>query len=95
MSLLRRYLGTGVMKVTIDLPTEVAAAAQTQATAQGLRLEEFIRTLTEQATVLPWSQRPASQDAVLAWEEFCTPIEGLNLAPDENFSREMIYFDHD
>lgn len=84
------------MQFIIELEPETEAAVRAKATARGLRVEEYLRSLAKQAVGLPDSPIPAAlQDRLRAWDELSEPIEGLPNLADSDLSREVIYGDHD
>jgi hypothetical protein len=93
------------MTITIELETDAAAVAQTQARAHGLNVneflsrhvEEYLRSLSAQAGMMQpdgrvrFSQEQFERD----WDEFSAGTEHLPILSDGDLSREAVYADHD
>lgn len=86
----------------IELRPDVEARVQAQARAEGVEPESFIRNLVENAvrTTLAASEVGASPAARLAdlevfFKEMARNSDKIPQLPDEAFTRESFYQDHD
>jgi hypothetical protein len=83
------------MQITVDIPDQVAA----KAAALGVSVEDYVRELVLRepilATAMP-TKPPRSREEIRAWldavSQFSDQIPQL---PDEAFTRESFYQDHD
>jgi hypothetical protein len=84
------------MTFTIELAPETEAAVRAKASARGMDVTEYIRTLTEQAVegTQPTSER-SREEFKRAWRAFCEPMPELPILGPESFTRESFYADHD
>jgi len=84
------------MIITVDIRPEVQAELTRQAAAHGRALEAYVASLLEEAVRLPACSDRLSQDrlesALRDMAEFSHKIPTL---PDEAFTRESLYQDHD
>jgi hypothetical protein len=82
--------------ITVDIKPEVQAELARQAAARGSRLEAYAASLLEEAVHLPAGANRLSQErlenALREMAQFSHKIPAL---PDEAFSRESLYQDHD
>jgi hypothetical protein len=84
------------MTITVDIRPEIQAELARQAAAQGRALEAHAATLLEDAVHLPAETPQISRDrlenTLREMAQFSHKIPAL---PDEAFSRENLYQDHD
>ena len=84
------------MTITINIKPEVQAELSRQAAAQGLEVSDYAAGLLEEATHASAAQKRLSRDQLKKTlqdiAQFSHKIPSL---PDEAFSRENIYQDHD
>ena len=86
----------GHMTITVDIAPEVQAELARQAAAHGRAVEAYAASLLEEAVHLPASADALSQDGLentlREMAQFSHKIPAL---PDEAFTRESLYQDHD
>jgi hypothetical protein len=82
------------MTLIVDIKPELQAALARQAAAQGIGVERYAAHLLEQAAHLPEEEfAPQPLETILReMAQFSHKIPSL---PDEAFSRESLYRDHD
>jgi hypothetical protein len=84
------------MTITVDLSPEVQAELASQAAARGSAIEVYVARLLEAAVHLPAEPNRLSQDrlenTLREMAQFSDKIPSL---PDEAFTRESLYQDHD
>jgi hypothetical protein len=84
------------MTITIDIKPEVKAALSRRAAAQGIGLEPFAATLLEEAAQIGASSKTLDGDQLdRTLQELAQFSQKIPLLPDEAFSRESLYQDHD
>ena len=84
------------MTIILELRPEVQAELTRQAAAHGVELSAYATTLLEEAVHLPGGAKTLSQgqlDAALS--ELAQFSDKIPVFPDEAFSRESLYRDHD
>jgi hypothetical protein len=82
------------MQVTVDIPDELAAQAQ----ARGMTPELYVRSLIDAAAhtgPLPLPPHRPSIDTETFLREIAKYSEKIPQLPDEAFTRESFYQDHD
>jgi hypothetical protein len=82
------------MQITIEIPDEFAAEVK----SRGLSPESYVRSLIEDAIrISPAPSGPASQkmDIETFLREMAAHSEKIPVLPDEAFTRESFYQDHD
>jgi hypothetical protein len=82
------------MQITVTIPDELVAQVQ----ARGLTPESYVEQLIAEQAVLTRTQaRPADELANLErfFEEIAAHSDKIPLLPDEAFTRESFYRDHD
>jgi antitoxin component of RelBE/YafQ-DinJ toxin-antitoxin module len=82
------------MQITVDIPDEAAAQAQ----ARGLTPETYVRKLVEDAVrtgPLPLPPAKPSMTTEEFLRVFSSNSEKMPALPDEAFTRESFYQDHD
>jgi hypothetical protein len=88
--------GGGLMMITVDLAPEVQAELARQAVAQGRAVEAYAASLLEGAVRLPAGGGRLTEDGLEnALREMAEFSYKLPLLPDEAFTRESLYRDHD
>jgi plasmid stability protein len=84
------------MTITVDIAPEVQAELARQAAAHGRAVEAYAASLLEEAVHLPAGADALSQDGLentlREMAQFSHKIPAL---PDEAFTRESLYQDHD
>jgi hypothetical protein len=84
------------MTITLDIKPEVQAELARQAAAQGSELESYAARLLEEAVHVPAAANKLNQDrlenTLREMGQFSHKIPSL---PDEAFTRESLYQDHD
>ena len=84
------------MTITVDIRPEVQAELARQAAAQGRAIEAYAASLLEEAAHLPAGTSRLNQDrlenTLREMAQFSHKIPAL---PDEAFTRESLYQDHD
>jgi hypothetical protein len=82
----------GLMKLTIELPTELAAGLAERASALGVSVSEYVeRLLREQLSGAP---SLSAAERAAAWRELSGRYPHTPPLPDSAISRESIYGDH-
>ena len=84
------------MSIIIDMKPEVQAELDRRAAAHGIDLGSYAASLLEEAAQIPAGTKTLSQeqlDKTLA--ELAQFSHKIPLLPDEAFSRESLYRDHD
>jgi hypothetical protein len=82
------------MQITIEIPDELAAKAQ----ARGLTPERYVEALVEDAArtaPLPLPPAKPSSDMETFLREMAAHSDKIPQLPDEAFTRESFYQDHD
>jgi hypothetical protein len=80
------------VEITVNVPDELVAEAE----ARGITAETFIRSLIENATRSSGShQSPPKPDLESFFHEMAAHTNAILQLPDEAFTREGIYQDHD
>lgn len=82
------------MQITIDIPDELAA----QAKARGLTPEDYVRTLVEDAARNASANLPPAKpkmDIQTFIKGMASLSEKIPQLPDEAYTRESFYQDHD
>jgi hypothetical protein len=85
------------MQITVTIPDEVAAEAQ----ARGLTPENYVESLiAEQKLMKHADKTPLNREERLAnlekfFEEISAHSEKIPILPDEAYTRESFYSDHD
>jgi hypothetical protein len=82
------------MRITLEIPDELAA----QAEARGLSTESYVRSLIDNAGLgLPTSLPPAKpkMDLEPFFKAMAAHSDHIPQLPDEAFTRESFYQDHD
>jgi hypothetical protein len=84
------------MNITIDIKPEVQAELHRQAAAHGVDIAAYAANLLEEAARLPAGSK------ALSWQQLDQTLQELTqfshkipLLPDDAFSRESLYRDHD
>ena len=84
------------MTITVDIRPEVQAELARQAAAHGRAIEAYAASLLEEAVHLPAGASRLNQDrlenTLREMAQFSQKIPAL---PDEAFTRESLYRDHD
>jgi hypothetical protein len=84
------------MSITIDITPEVEAELARQAAAQGRPIEAYVAHLLEEAAHLPAGESQLNQDKLEnTLREMTQFSHKVPLLPDEAFTRESLYRDHD
>jgi hypothetical protein len=80
--------------ITVDIRPEVQAELARQAAAQGRAVEAYAASLLEEAVHLPASRlnQDRLENTLREMAQFSHKIPAL---PDEAFTRESLYRDHD
>jgi hypothetical protein len=87
------------MQITVEIPDELAA----QVEARGLTLENYVRNLVNNAAIkdaareapLPLPPAKPNIDMKTFLREMATYSDKIPQLPDEAFTRESFYQDHD
>jgi hypothetical protein len=82
------------MQITVEIPDELAAQAQ----ASGLTPESYVKSLLDRAMRTPAGSLPSAKPNVDIEEfirEMAANSENMPQLPDEAFTRESLYQDHD
>ncbi len=84
------------MTLNIELAPEVEARLAVQAQAQGVDLPTYASVVLEQAASRQISSRSASlSEFEAALDRLAARSDNIPLLPDEAFTRESLYRDHD
>ena len=83
------------MQITIDLEPEAEVALRARAIARGLGIEDYVRSLIEQAGGETKPQRASMEEFERDLDRFSEGTEGLPVLSHEDLSREALYSDHD
>ena len=84
------------MTIIVEIKPEVQAELSRQAAAHGVDLEAYAASLLEEAAHVPVESKKLSQSQLdLALQEIAQFSHKIPLLPDEAFSRESLYRDHD
>ena len=84
------------MTITVPITPQVQAELERQAAALGRDVEAFAASLLESAAHLPESGAKLSADKLEGFlREIAQYSHKIPLLPDEAFTRESIYRDHD
>jgi len=84
------------MSIILDIKPEVQAELSRQAAARGIDVRAYAATLLEEAAHVPAASKklsPSQLDNTL--RELAQFSHKIPLLPDEAFSRESLYQDHD
>jgi len=84
------------MSVTIHIPDELAAKVEVRARARGMKAETYVTSLLEDAvgSVAPHEQG-RGRDMAAFFEAMAAGSDQIPQLPDEAFTRESFYRDHD
>jgi len=84
------------LTITVEIRPEVEAELIRQAAAQGRALEAYAATLLEEAVRLPAGASQFSRERLeITLREMAQFSHKIPALPDEAFSRESLYQDHD
>jgi hypothetical protein len=84
------------MTITVDITPEVQAELARQAAAHGRAIEAYAASLLEEAVHLPAGTDRLSQDRLEnTFREMAQFSHKIPALPDEAFTRESLYRDHD
>lgn len=84
------------MSIIIDIKPEVQAELSRQAAAHGVDIIAYAASLLEEAAHVPAGSKTLSQDQLdKTLQELAQFSHKTPLLPDEAFSRESLYQDHD
>ncbi len=84
------------MTMLIDIKPETQAELTRRATAQGIDVNAYAATLLEEAVHIPAGSKTLSaSDLAATLREMAQFSQKIPLLPDEAFSRESLYQDHD
>jgi hypothetical protein len=94
MVFLRKSCYAFLMQITVDIPDELAAQAQ----ARGLTPELYVRSLIDAAVhtgPLPLPPAKPKKDLEAFFRAMAANSDKIPKLPDEAFTRESFYQDHD
>ena len=84
-----------LMTITVDINPEVQAALGRQADAHGVDIAAYAATLLEEAAHVPAAAKKLTQDQFeKTLKELAQYSQKIPLLPDEAFTRESLYRDH-
>lgn len=83
------------MSIIINIRPEAQAELTRQAAAHGVQPEDYAATLLEEAVHMSASKRLTADQLDRALQELAQFSDKIPLLPDEAFSREGLYQDHD
>jgi hypothetical protein len=84
------------MSIILDIKPEVQAELSRQAAARGVEVGAYAATLLEEAAHVPAGSKKLSQSQLdNTLRELAEFSHKIPLLPDEAFSRESLYRDHD
>ncbi len=84
------------MTIVIDIKPEVQAELSRQAAARGVDISAYAASLLEEAAHTPAGSKSISQSQLdNTLQELAQFSQKIPLLPDEAFSRESLYRDHD
>lgn len=84
------------MNIIIDIKPEVQAELGRQAAAHGVDIGAYAANLLEEAAQLPAGSKTLSREQLnKTLQELAQFSHKIPLLPDEAFSRESLYGDHD
>ena len=84
------------MTILIDIKPEVQAELSRRAAAHGVDIGSYAASLLEEAAHVPAGSKALSEDQLDATlRELAQFSHKIPLLPDEAFSRESLYRDHD
>jgi hypothetical protein len=84
------------MTITIDIRSELQAELSRQAAAHGVDISAYAVTLLEEAAHVPAGSKTLSQSQLEnTLQELAQFSHKIPVLPDEAFSRESLYRDHD
>jgi hypothetical protein len=83
------------MTIIIDIKPEVQAELSRQAAAHGVDIGAYAASLLEEAAHVPGSKTLSQSQLDNALQELAQFSHKIPLLPDEAFSRESLYRDHD
>jgi hypothetical protein len=84
------------VQITVDINPEVQAALSRQAAAQGVDIGAYAANLLEEAAQAPAASKTLSpQQLEKTLRELAQFSHRIPLLPDNAFSRESLYRDHD
>ena len=91
-----KTLELGIMTIIIDIKPEVQAELIRQAAAHGVDVGTYAASLLEEVALLPNSSKALSQSQLdRTLQELAQFSDKIPVLPDEAFSRESLYSDHD
>ncbi len=84
------------MTILVNIRPEVQAELSRQAAAHGVDIDAYAASLLEEAAHVPAGSKMLSQDQLdKTLQELAQFSHKIPLLPDEAFSRENLYRDHD
>jgi hypothetical protein len=84
------------MTITIDIRPELQAELSRQAAAHGVDISAYAATLLEEAAHVPAGSKTLNQSQLdNTLRELAQFSHKIPMLPDEAFSRESLYRDHD
>ena len=84
------------MNIVIDIKPEVQAELGRQAAAHGVDIGAYVANLLEEAAQLPAGSKTLSREQLNKMlQELAQFSHKIPLLPDEAFSRETLYGEHD
>ena len=83
------------MNLTVDIKPEVKAELGRQAAAQGVNVEIYAAGLLEEAAHITAPKTLSQEQLDQTLQELGQYSQKIPLLPDEAFSRESLYQDHD
>ena len=84
------------MSIIIDIKPEVQAELSRQAAAHGVDVGAYAASLLEEAAHIPAESKALSESQLdRTLQEFAQFSHKIPVLPDEAFSRESLYQDHD
>lgn len=83
------------MSIIINIKPEVQAELSRQAAAHGVELEPYAATLLEEAAHMAAGKRLTPDQLDRTLKQLAEFSAKIPLLPDEAFSRESLYRDHD
>ena len=83
------------MAVTLQLPPDLEDLLQEEARVRGLSLEQYVQTLLEQHLTPLRPQKLTPEEFEAALDRVAQYSDKIPDLPDEAFTREGIYRDHD
>ena len=85
------------MTITLEISDASACQLASQAEAQGLDLSSYLATLVERAAgpTLPTPKHLSDEEFKAALDSIAQFAHEIPAMPNETFSRQMVYQDHD